>query len=347
MESFDFSSHPKMAWLNVNRQCNFRCKWCYTENGGFSPQDSMSLSLAKRLIDISKTVGVEHINFIGGEPTMWAPIFEATDYVRSQGLTSGLITNAALFGDDIFWKEYIKHPNDRISISVKSMEVTQFHFSTGSILFDQTNKGIKRAVDYFNTGVTTVYNSLIGLDGLKTIARETKRLGSNSIIVNMCSPVINGSGVSTEFTVSPKQLASDTLEICNMLKEIYNDSYEVDIQMPLCLFPQDFIDEMLKADKIQTICQVFSRSGLNFNHKGDVIPCNELFDTIVARYGIDFIDANSLMTCLNSDKVKSFYKGILRYPSTECKRCKRQMDCRGGCLLNWLTLDPSICKAVN
>ena len=346
MEIYDFTCNPHMTWLNINKQCNFRCKWCYTEAGGFSPKDTMSRELAKELIDISKNAGVEHVNFIGGEPTMWDPLFDMTDYCRSIGLTSGLITNAALFGDNRYWAEYQKHPNDRISISIKSMRAEEFKNVTGSTIFNQTVLGIKRAIEFFNTGVTTVYNSLVGLDGLKAIAEETRKLGAKSIIVNMCSPVIGEDGANASFTIPPEQLATDTLTMCDFLNDIYDGEYEVDVQMPLCLFPQDFIDEMLKKNKIQTICQMFSRGGLNFNHKGDVIPCNELFDTIVARYGKDFVDAKSLLSFLNQEEMKDFYSQLLRYPSDECKLCRRQMDCRGGCLLNWFVFEPSICKHV-
>ena len=66
MELYDFICRPKMTWLNINRQCNFRCKWCYNEATGFKTEETMSYETAKSLIDISKEAGVEHLHFIGG-----------------------------------------------------------------------------------------------------------------------------------------------------------------------------------------------------------------------------------------------------------------------------------------
>ena len=40
------------SWLNLNRACNLRCKWCYASGTGFSSKDDMSLKLAKELIDL-------------------------------------------------------------------------------------------------------------------------------------------------------------------------------------------------------------------------------------------------------------------------------------------------------
>lgn len=343
MRMYDFVCRPKMTWLNVNNECNFRCKWCYTEAAGFDSKKTMSLELAKDLIDISKLAGVEHINFIGGEPTLWEHLFELTDYCKILGMTTGLITNCALFGNDSYWKEYKLHKNDRISISVKSMSDEEFKSATNSDLYEQTLIGIKRGLELFKTGITTVYNSYIGISGLKRIAKFSHELGASSIIVNMCSPVIGKNSVNSEYTIELEELASNTIEIASYLESIYGDSYELDIQMPLCLFPDEFVDSMLEKGKIQTICQLFSRGGLNFNYRGDVIPCNEMFDTVVVRRGKDYTDYVSLMEFLNSEKIKEQYKSLLRYPSEECSKCKRQIDCRGGCLLNWLIYDSAIC----
>jgi radical SAM protein with 4Fe4S-binding SPASM domain len=335
-----------MTWLNVNSGCNMRCKWCYNGMKSVTAGGEMSLSLARELVDISKELGVTHVNIIGGEPTLWAGLFELNDYIRAVGLGSGLITNAMRFSEDAFLDAYRAHPNDRISISVKSADEEEFLRVTGSREFGHTQSGICRALELFDTGVTTVYNSLVGFEGLRRIAERSRELGARSIIVNMCSPVLKNGKAELGYSIPAERIAEETVAIADMLEALYADEYELDIQMPLCLFPEEFVDAMLLRGKIQTICQMFSRGGLNFNTEGDVLPCNELHETIIARRGIDFNDAKSLYTHLNREALREFYAGLLRYPSAQCDVCRRRDDCRGGCLMNWLIYEPSICRAV-
>ena len=138
---FDFKARPTTAWLNVNRQCNFRCKWCYGNDTGFSTKDTMSGTLAERLIHICKEIGVNHVIFIGGEPTLWKDLFEANRLCHELGMTTGLITNAAMFGDDDYWSQYLNNEVDRLSISVKAADMETFKSSTGAKLFTTTQKG--------------------------------------------------------------------------------------------------------------------------------------------------------------------------------------------------------------
>ena len=347
MKYFDFSCQPAAAWLTVNQACNMRCKWCYGEGTHYNTDDSMTFETAKELVDIAIGAGVSHFNIIGGEPTIWPHLFDLFDYCRSKGATAGLITNAVRFGDDDFWQKYEENPADRISISVKSADPNEFANVTSSKLFEKTMNGVERAVKLHQTGITTVYNSLVGMSGLKKIAIECKKLGANSIIVNMCSPTIDENGtVSKGYSINPEKLAGDTIEMIDYLNKLYDGKAEIDIQMPLCLFPSEFVEDNLKAKRIMTLCQIFSRTGINFDFKGNVTVCNEFAIETIAKKGIDFIDGESLLRHLNSKPIRDFYKEILRYPAECCEVCRWKEDCRGGCLMNWLVFEPSICHAV-
>lgn len=347
-EYYDFSCNPLAAWLTVNQACNMRCKWCYGEAINYDPSKEMSLDLAKELVDISIETGVSHFNIIGGEPTVWPHLLSLFSYIKEKNVTVGLITNATLFSDDTFWEAYKSNPADRISISVKSNLPSEFKDVTGCESFNQTMLGIERAINFHKTGVTTVYNSLVGLNGLKHIAKECKKVGANSIIVNMCSPVIDNNGeAQVGYSIDLSQLSDDVVEIVDYLNELYDGEAEVDVQMPLCIFPEKFVENNLAKNKLMTLCQIFSRSGINFNVDGDVNICNELTIDNIAKKGVDFSDGKSLLTHLNSDVLREFYSQILRYPAECCEECKWKNRCRGGCLMNWLIQEPSICHAIN
>jgi radical SAM protein with 4Fe4S-binding SPASM domain len=96
MNEFDFKARPKVSWFTVNRQCNFRCPWCYGEDTHYSSKDTMSLATAKELAQITAEVGVRYINIIGGEPTLWPHLFDTriarktVDFDDGQGLIDHL-----------------------------------------------------------------------------------------------------------------------------------------------------------------------------------------------------------------------------------------------------------------
>ena len=87
-------------------------------------------------------MGVKHINFIGGEPTLWPDLSQAIEMCRQRNIVTGLITNGLRFSDDEYWEEYQKMPCDRISLSVKSMNETEFSNATGNRNFRNAVKGI-------------------------------------------------------------------------------------------------------------------------------------------------------------------------------------------------------------
>jgi radical SAM protein with 4Fe4S-binding SPASM domain len=207
-------------------------------------------------------------------------------------------------------------------------------------------KGIERAVDFYKSGVTTVYNNLVGLEGLKRIATDCKDIGANYFVVDLCTPVIKNNEILPGFSIEPHQMARDIMEMQPFLDKLYDGNVEIAIYIPLCLFPESFIESMAEKRQLTTICQVYGRSGINFDVNGDVILCNQLFDTIIAKKDSDFIDGPGLLTHLNSKAICDDYKQLLRYPDQSCTKCRWNLECRGGCLLNWIIYDPSICNAV-
>lgn len=347
MSLYDFSCNPGVAWLNVNQACNMRCKWCYCAQSGYIPTKEMSLTLAKELVDISVNIGISHFNIIGGEPTLWPHLFQLISYMRDKGKTIGLITNATRFGDDLFWSKYINCPADRISVSVKSASAVEYKQVVGSNDFSKTMLGIKRAISFHEVGITTVFNSLVGLEGLKKIGKACREMNANSIIVNMCSPVLNKEGTGDAgFSIPIEELANSTISALEYLLPLYEGNVEFDIQMPLCLFPKDFVIKYgMENRKLMTLCHVFSRSGINYDIEGNVTVCNE-FTSTIAKRGVDFSDGQSLIRHLNTVQVKDYYSEILRYPSVECDLCDWKGECRGGCLMNWLIYEPSICHPI-
>ena len=137
------SSGFMAMWLTVNRECNFRCKWCYAEGTKLSPNDNMSLETAKDLIDLASDLGIKEIILIGGEPTYWKHLFDTIQYIHEKELISTLVTNGYLMSKNDFLAK-IKLSNLRnISISLKAANREQHEELTGVDAFSSVLRGIE------------------------------------------------------------------------------------------------------------------------------------------------------------------------------------------------------------
>ena len=83
--NFDYRCNPIVAWLNVNQQCNMRCKWCYAEHTHYPSEREMSYTLAKEIVNICLELGVSEFVLIGGEPTLWSHLFDIIQYIKERG----------------------------------------------------------------------------------------------------------------------------------------------------------------------------------------------------------------------------------------------------------------------
>ncbi len=338
--------NPTTAWINVNRQCNFRCQWCYGEGTHYKPEENMSIETAKELVRIGIETGVKTFILVGGEPTLWPHLFEFNRFCKKMKVETSIITNAAIFGDNKFWEKYKEYPCDSISVSVKSVDRIGFKNVTRSNLFEQTMEGIRRAIG-FGASVSTVHNTLVGTSGLIEIAKKCKEFGANFFNVDICNATISDKGIPEKgFSFEPHKLAQEIMKFQPVLDAVYKGNIDIEMYLPLCLFPAAFIEKMFKNRQIGTLCHVYSRKGLVFNTNGDVIPCNCMFNTVIAEKE-NFYDKTSLLKYLNSRGLKRQYRELLRYPSEECNDCRWEKECHGGCLINWMVFNPSeICNKV-
>ena len=344
---YNFECNPVVAWLNVNQACNMRCKWCYAENSHYDTDKQMSTGLAKELVDISLDFGVKEFVLIGGEPTLWSGFFEILKYIKENGAKISVITNGMRFSEDKFWENYKKNPATSIGLSVKAATKEMFNVATGIDQYEKSMVGIRRIIQFHQCGVSAVHNKLVGIDGIVDIAKKCREFGATSFQLIMCSPSLVEDNICTDFVFLPEKAWGEIETISKNLEEIYDETnVYYDTQLPLCLFPKEFVLRKIQKKKIQTQCHIFTRSGINFDTYGNVIVCNTIPE-IIATKGIDFTDAKSLERYLNDEECRLKYRDLSRYPSIVCDDCIWKDDCRGGCLMNWLIYEPeTICHAI-
>ncbi len=333
------SMQPGCAWITVNRACNFRCSWCYAQGTGYNPSQSMTLDLAKALVSLLESLGIRDVTVIGGEPTLWKHLIEFNAFCAGRGIKTGLVTNAMRFGVDSFWERYVKAPNNHAGVSVKAFDEKSLRVVAGVARFDLSRKGIERAVKFFNCGVSTVYNTVCA-DNLVEIARFAMECGAKSLRISPCTPALSGRKVDGSYVVEPHALVKNVVSIYPQLHEITHGQMSFSMKLPLCLWPREFIDTLIRRNQINTVCQLQHRSGLIFDTDGRLAICNSLFDYPIGRYGKDFSDTDSLLAVVNGPDAVALYDRLTSYPSKKCIECEKFNICAGGCPLFWTLYHP-------
>ncbi|MCX6714170.1 MAG: SPASM domain-containing protein, partial [Candidatus Vogelbacteria bacterium] len=249
------------------------------------------------------------------------------------------ITNAMRFGDDRFWEEYQNSPNTSAGISVKASNAEDLLEVAGIGDFKKMVLGIKRGLQFFQCGVGMTYNTYY-TEKLIDLAKFSVDNGAKSIKVDFCSTVFESGTAVNCHMVEPTEIVRKIMRDYDRLTEITGGRLVFEMNMPLCLWPADFIQHLIEHDQILTVCHVLKRQGIIFDTEGKVLMCNGLFDYPIGQFGADFDDAESLTKFLNKPEVSFFYEQISAFPSEKCQTCEVYNLCGGGCPLKWAVYKP-------
>ena len=87
---------PFLVSYSVTRECNLRCKHCYSESSDNVPKDELTTEQAFRLLDEVVSWGPKLLIFDGGEPLKRADFFDLAKHASSKGIRTVIGTNATL-----------------------------------------------------------------------------------------------------------------------------------------------------------------------------------------------------------------------------------------------------------
>lgn len=89
------------ARIYVTHQCNSHCKYCDTHDEIYKGIKEIPLEQSKELIRQLRDVGVEYIDFTGGEPTLNKSLPEIISFANELGIKTEVTTNATAGLTDI------------------------------------------------------------------------------------------------------------------------------------------------------------------------------------------------------------------------------------------------------
>ncbi len=157
-----FSARPSAPYrmdLALTYRCNNDCAHCYNlEHPSLTPPSPLPLGEEKgvrgelstddwkRVLDRTWELGIPHVVFTGGEPTLRDDLPDLIAHAEANGQITGLNTNARRLSDEKFVQRLVEAGLDQVQITVESCEAEIHNKMVKAHAFDQTIRGLKNAL---------------------------------------------------------------------------------------------------------------------------------------------------------------------------------------------------------
>lgn len=164
-----FSARPSAPYrmdLALTYRCNNDCAHCYNARPRDYPE--MSSNGWKAVLDRSWELGIPHVVFTGGEPTLRKDLLELIAHAEGNGQITGLNTNGRRLSDPEYVKRLVEAGLDHVQITVESHDpAIHDHMVCARGAWQQTITGIENALDsplYVMTNTTMLRDNSSCMD---------------------------------------------------------------------------------------------------------------------------------------------------------------------------------------
>jgi radical SAM protein with 4Fe4S-binding SPASM domain len=318
-----FSARPSAPYrldLALTYRCNNDCAHCYnvqhpapgTNTGELSTDDW------KRVLDKAWSLGIPHIIFTGGEPTLRNDLPELISHAESNGQITGLNTNARRLSDERYVARLVESGLDHVQITLESSRLEvhdEMVRSKGA--FQQTVKGIRNALAsplYVMTNTTMLRTNVKAIPETLDFLAE---LGVPTIGLNAL--IYSGRGASVGTGLSEAELAP--------LLEVARQKTEARGQRLIWYTPTQYCN----FDPVQMNLGVKGCTAALYNMcvepDGGVLPCQSYYRQLgnLLTDEWDAIWNHDLAIRLRERK------GL----PEKCNGCLLLAECGGGCPLQF------------
>ena len=312
-----FSATPSAPYrmdLALTYRCNNDCPHCYNAR----PRDYLELPTTQWLsiIDHLWDIGIPHIVFTGGEPTLRNDLPELIKHAESKGQITGLNTNARRLSDARFLEMLVDAGLDHLQITVESHDpVIHDDMVHAKGAWQQTIKGLRNALDtplYVMTNTTMLHQNspylAETLDFLAEVGLPT--IGLNALIYS-------GHGLNVGTGIAERELPP-LLDLAREKTDAYGQRLIWYTPTQYCHFDPMQLELGVKGctAALYNMC---------IEPDGAVIPCQSYYEPIGNML------TDSWESIWNNDL--SINLRERRYIPDKCNGCSLLSECGGGCPL--------------
>ncbi len=313
-----FSARPSAPYrmdLALTYRCNNNCAHCYNARPRSHPE--LDTAQWKRILDRTWEVGIPHIVFTGGEPTLRADLPELIAHAERNGQITGINTNGRKLKDAAFVQTLVDAGLDHAQITLESHDAA---IHDGMVAargaWDDTLAGLRNVLQnklYVMTNTTLLQvNSPYLRETLQFLANEgVPTVGLNALIYS-------GKGLTVGNGL-PEASLPPLLELARQMTEDHNQRLIWYTPTQYCHFDPVLLDLGVKgcSAALYNMC---------VEPDGAVIPCQSYYQPLGSLLddAWDSIWNHELAVSLRERK------GLPQ----ECAACALINECGGGCPLS-------------
>lgn len=312
-----FSARPSAPYrmdLAITYRCNNECHHCY--NARPRNYSEMDLEHWQTILDKIWDLGIPHVVFTGGEPTLYKGLPDLIAYAENKGLITGINTNGRKLADPQYLNSLIDAGLDHLQITIES-HIPEIHdqMVARQGAWEQTVSGIKNVINsklYVMTNTTLLtHNSPYLKETLEFLAD----LGLPTVGLNAL--IYSGKGASVSTGLKEAELPK-LLEIARSITEAHHQRLIWYTPTQYCHFNPLQLDLGVKGctAALYNMC---------IEPNGDVIPCQSYYQSL-------------------GNILESTWKEIWEHPLAlqlrlrkdipeACQSCDYLQECGGGCPL--------------
>jgi radical SAM protein with 4Fe4S-binding SPASM domain len=309
-------SAPYRMDLAITYRCQNDCAHCYNARPRTFPE--LPAAEWKRMIDRLWDLGVPHLVFTGGEPTLRDDLPELIAYAEQKGQITGLNTNGRRLADRSFLQSLVDAGLDHVQITLESHAESLHDSIVGARgAWAQTTAGLRHALDsrlYVMTNTTLLRSNSAQLD--RTLdylaAAGVPTVGLNALIYS-------GRGATVGTGLPPEELAP--------LLALARGRTAAAHQRLIWYTPTEYC----RLDPVQSELGVKGCTAALYNMcvepDGGVLPCQSYY------LPLGNLLRDEWTAIWNHDLCRALRER--RNVPPKCRQCNLLSECGGGCPLQF------------
>lgn len=312
-----FSARPSAPYrmdLALTYRCNNDCSHCYNARPRNFPE--LRTDQWKKIIDRLWNLGIPHIVFTGGEPTLREDLPELVTYAEGKGQITGLNTNGRRLQNQEFLERLLEAGLDHVQITVESHK-PEIHdamvCSRGA--WKQTIAGLQNALD---SPLFVMTNTTMLQENSLTLSETLNFLASLGVpTVGLNALIYSGNGLTVGTGLAESELLP-LLEIARAITDQHNQRLIWYTPTQYCHFDPMQLELGVKGctAALYNMC---------IEPDGGVLPCQSYYHMLgnILNDRWEAIWNHPLSTSLRERKVVA----------QKCNSCALLQECGGGCPL--------------
>ncbi len=319
-----FSARPSAPYrmdLALTYRCNNDCAHCYNAR----PRDGQEISTDQwvSILDRLWQVGIPHVVFTGGEPTLRDDLPELIAHAQRNGQVTGLNTNARRLSDPAYLQRLVDAGLDHVQVTLESHD-PQIHDRMVACrgAWKQTVAGLQNAL---KSRLFVMTNTTLLRENAPSLAATLDFLAGLGVpTVGLNALIYSGRG-RTVGTGIPERDLPPLLDLARTKADATGQRLIWYTPTQYCHFDPMQLELGVKGctAALYNMC---------IEPDGQVIPCQSYYQPLGSLLDTPGSPAASWESIWNHDLAVSLRER--RFAPAKCNGCALLAECGGGCPLS-------------